>query len=796
MQNGLPYTSALVATSAIVLCTAAYGQALEEVIVTAQKRAESLQDVPISVAAVGGDALEAAAITDLSQLSLTLPNVTIVQEQISDRINIRGIASGGNQGFDQSVGLFSNGVYLGRGTQYRSAFLDVERVEILRGPQATLFGRNTIAGAVSVTPRLPEQELAAELRARHEAAFGSQSLAGFLNGGITDTLSARVAFRLTEEEGFVDNVLLDRDEPSGESDNVRASLLWEPVDNLSVNLSYEQYNLELDGKGWEISIDEAITILPGSTIEDPLFTAVSGCQPVFTDCEGDYNTGSTNVDGSAFFDQEELSDVETSLTALNIEYGIGDYTLNLVTGYSTSRLFEINPGAGLVIPTTNTNQFEDYHAFTQEIRLTSPGDQAFDWLAGLYYEDNDFFLGEQINLNDASLLGGTVGTNVAINQDFEQTGEIFAIFGQGTWNVSDTFRMTFGMRFSSEEKRANQRYALNDAARDIRLADYFVDVVGLPRADAEAAAFGLAAGFNLEEHAIPTQTFTQDNFTPSINLQWDATDSLMVYLSGSIGFKSGGFDARIALDDAADGIVNDEEYAERFQFEEEQATAYELGLKSSLLGGAAELNAAVFYTQYEDLQFSAFNGGLSFLVDNAADVNLIGAEFEGRWQLTDSLLLSGGGSFLNFEYQSFPNAPCDVYRTLTAASLGQAGCVTDFEGETGVNTPDFSFNLNLDWAREIGFGLRARLGATLIYEDDFFVERDLDEALRQEAYAKLNLRAGLSGAENRWSLSLIAQNVTDEQTFHYGNDVPLFNGTRFVRLDPPRTVTLELVLRY
>ncbi|MBT3411974.1 MAG: TonB-dependent receptor [Halieaceae bacterium] len=766
---------------------------LEEVIVTAQKRVESLQDVPISVVAVSGDTIDEQGIFDLEQLSFTMPNITITQEQISDRISIRGIASGGNQGFDQSVGLFSNGVYMGRGTQFRSAFLDVSSIEILRGPQATLFGKNTIAGAVNITSRRPDQEFGAEIRASYEIEYDDWSTTGFVTGGLTDNLAGRLAFKVKKGNGFVENKLLNRDEADAEADNYRLSLLWDPSENLSVNFSYEAYSQELNGKGFEIVGDEDITILPGSTVENPKYIASSQCRAIFVDCKLNHQLYGTNVDGTPFFDREEYSELDTELAALSIEYQLGEYTINSVTGYTSSDLFEVNPTAAVAIPTSNNFQEEEYESFSQELRITSPTGSTIEWLAGLYFESGDYEMLETINLNDTAVFGGTIGTNVQIKTDFEQEAETYAIFGQGTWNITDEFRATFGLRYSEEEKKAPQTYTLNDAARGIRLAGYFSDIAGLGPVIGEAAAADLAAAFNLEEHNIPRQTYEQEDWSPSVNLQLDVNPDVLLYASWSIGYKSGGFDARIATDGVSDGIIDAEAYAEAFEFDQEKATTYELGFKTALAQGAAELNGAFFYTQYEDLQFSAFNGGLSFLVDNAADVDLTGFELEGRWQLTENLMLSGGGSWLDYEYQEFKNAPCDVYATLSATT---AGCVTDLSGETGVNTPEYSANVTLDWKRAISSDIELQLGATLLYEDSFFVATDLDPLLEQDSYTKLNLRARLNSLNNTWSTALLVNNVTDEDTFHYGNDVPLFSGARFIRPDAPRTVTLEVVYRF
>lgn len=763
---------------AIAVSSQASAQMLEEVIVTAQKRAESLQDVPISVAAVSGEAIEDAGITDLQDLSFRMPNITITQEQITDRINIRGIASGGNQGFDQSVGLFSSGVYLARGTQFRSAFLDVGMVEVLRGPQATLFGRNTIAGAVNITPRQPDYEFNGEIRGRYETEYGSWSTMGYLTGGLSDTLAARVAFMIKEDEGALENNAANRDEPVSESDSYRVSLLWEPTANLAVNLSHEAFSQDLKGKGFEVSAAELVQTGTGNVLM-PDACDVFG----LINCDVDYESYATNLPPGGLgdptnFTQEGFSEVDTSLTAINIEYQWGEYTINSVTGFSSSELEELNPSAGTPYPTANTAQIEDYDSFSQELRITSPTGGAVEWLAGFYYESNEYELTEQINVNDFFLLGPFVtgspgsflGFNPRVVQDFDQEADIWALFGQATWNISDTFRATVGLRYGEEEKKASQSYQTD-----------------LP--------FPFNLAFGAENHVIPEQTYDQDDVSPSLNFQWDVSQDVMVYASWSIGYKSGGFDARVSFDGTLDGMIDEEALLDEFEYDQEKATTYELGFKSTLLDGAAELNGAFFYTEYEDLQFSIFNGGLAFLVDNASGVDLTGFEFEGRWQLTDNLLLSGGGGWLDFEYTDFEDGPCDIYAQ-AAAGGGLAGCTADLTGATGPNAPELSANATLDWRAPISDGLELQFSGTVVYEDSFFVSPDLDPLLEQDAYTKLNLRAGLASLNDTWSVALIANNVTDETTFHYGTDVPLLPGARFVRTDPPRTIMLEAVYRF
>jgi len=751
-----------VATGSLTTPILAEDLNLEEIIVTAQKRAESLQDVPISIASVSGEALEKAGLITVEQLSATLPNFTVVQEQIGDRISIRGIASGGNQGFDQSVGMFSNGVHLPRGDQIRSAFLDVGSVEVLRGPQATLFGKNTIAGAVNVTPRKPTEEFEAQIKVKYETEYESTGVSGFVSGALSNNLSARLAFDVNDTGGFVENVVRGTDDQDSESTNFRLSFEWAPTDNLAAYLSHEQYSFEGDGKPFEVMHDE--TINADGTVGD------SRCG--FSDCDYNYSRGVTNVDGTPGFDVEEFSELDTGLTTLRFDYDIDGYSVTAISGYLTSELEEMNVGQHRVPQLSNGTQLLDFEQFSQEVRIVSPTGGTIDWLAGLYYATNELKFDEGINVHAVNLLGGMLPNNVSIGTDFDQESDTLAAFSQATWNISDSVRTTFGLRYGKEEKDATQIYSFNDLAAGSRLAD----VIG------EAGAAGTAAAFNFDE-STSNGSRTQENWSPSINVQWDLNEDVLLYASTSIGYKSGGFDARMA-----NSAISD------FEFDEEKATTYEIGTKTTLLDGAAEVNAAIFHTEYEDLQFSAFNGGFAFLVDNAANATLQGLEVDFRWRANEKLTLSGGGAYLDFEFEDFLNGPCNVYET--TAYTGTGACSVDLSGESNANTPEFSFNLNADWVHPLADAMELNVILSMNYEDEFRVSQDVDPILTQDAYAKYNLRVALNSTDDTWSVSVLGSNLTDEETFHYGNDVPSVTGGRFILSEAPRTITLEGIYRF
>lgn len=222
-----------------LLSAASQAQVLEEVIVTAQKRAESLQDVPISVSAMQGEKLQSAGIPNMQALSDHVPNLYIAAASVNTNIYMRGVGSGNNQGFEQSVGMYVDGVYMGRGRQYRAGFLDLERVEVLRGPQGTLFGRNTVAGAINVISASPDPggDLEGEIALSAESHDG-RIAEGFVQGSPGDTLAMRLGFKYRETDGYMDNEFLDTSEGQIEEGGLRLTTVWQPSDELNINFKY------------------------------------------------------------------------------------------------------------------------------------------------------------------------------------------------------------------------------------------------------------------------------------------------------------------------------------------------------------------------------------------------------------------------------------------------------------------------------------------------------------------------------------------------------------------------------
>ena len=722
---------------------------LEEVIVTAQKRAESLQDVPISVAAVSGDKIRDAGIMTIGDLSAYVPNFTMTESAVGSVVFIRGIGSGINQGFEQSVGMFVDGIYLGRSQQFRAPFLDVAMVEVLKGPQGTLFGKNTIAGAVNITTMKPGQEFEGEVSAMYEPEYNTQEYTAILSGPLTDNLGARLALRKSVSDGYMENVINGNDEADRDEQIARLTLAWTPTSDLEVIAKLETGSFDVEGRVNQVATADGE--FQGANLGDAI-----------ADLFGPVEDGKINQKKASRGFRPEATETEYDLASLTINYDIGEHTLTSVTGYSTYEFQEWTDADFTALALLDVGYDQEFDQFSQELRITSPLGQTIEYIAGLYYQSSELSNLTQIPTNLAE--AGIGAPPFSVVRLFDQDSETFAAFAQGTWNISDTLRLTAGLRFSREEK-------------DIDQSLYTADFLTLTANPALApVAGGVLGAF---EHAY-SESRSEDHVSPSLNLQYDVSDEIMVYASVSQGFKGGGFNEAESSGDIG-----------QFEYEDEEANSLELGGKMTLLDGAAELNGALFYTEYDDRQVSAFEG-TNFVVGNAAASTTQGLELDGRWAATDNLTLSASMSYLESEFDDFADAACTAEQTRN--SVGP--CTQDLSGQETEFAPKWSYNISAEYITEVSASMDLRFQVDANYSDDYFFAQDLDTLESQDSYTKINARIGLGGNDGGWEFALIGKNLTDETTLSHGNDIPLFNGAHFSFMDAPRTVAVYGVYRF
>jgi outer membrane receptor protein involved in Fe transport len=784
-----PIAAAVALTTGIFATpTLAQEYALEEIVITAQKRVESLQDVPISVSAVGGEKLAEAGIENLQDLSAYVPNLKIVEGGLVPQMFIRGIGSSANQGFEQSVGTYSDGVYMGRSLQSRSSFMDLERVEVLRGPQSILFGQSSIAGAISLVSAKPTHEFEALLSASYAPEHNEHEINGVISGPLTDTLSARLALRNRQEDGYVENKLLDEDMPAVEEQAARVTLAWEPTDNLSATLKLEASEIDRRGRQTQ-TIDLGIypLIVPG--LQD--------------DAELDYDT---------YLNEDIRMSFESDNLVLKLDYALGEHTLTSVTGYSQFDYREDNyDGDNSEVPLISMDLSEEFEQFSQEIRLTSPGGETVDYILGAFFQSSEQRYNEDASLQVSSLgmqpAPGFPAFDSLVKRPFSQDSDTLALFGQFTWNMTEALRLTLGLRYTKDEKdglRQQQTYSLNVAPgvlqSDIMVPGTSFTVADLLALNNDGNATPLPDGFQLVDHELKA-TLEKENWTPSLNLQYDLNADTMVYVTYSEGYKAGGFDARGVNGlsaGAADAFGRPYNIfalgADNFVFDQEEASTLELGAKMTLLDGSAELNMALYQTDYTDMQTSIFDGTFGFTVLNAGEATVRGLELDGRWRPTENLLLTAGLAYLDFEWTDYEEGPCPGQGHNTASPSNSGNCV--YNGLENNHTPEWTLNLSANHVYPISNNLELRSTLDTNFKDNHYVANTLDARSEQPGTIMVNARLALASNDDRWQVALTGKNLTDREVINYATNLSQSRGGLTAQIGRPRTIGIEGIYRF
>jgi len=778
---------------------------LEEIVVTAAYREQGMQDVPVSVSAVTGDMMSATAIQKAEDIQFLVPNFTLTETGIGTNAFIRGIGSGINQAFEQSVGTYVDGVYLGRAQQFRSPFLDIERVEVLRGPQSILFGKNSVAGALNITTAKPSDEFEGSLMASNEFENNETIIEAVLSGPFSDRVRGRIAARSRNLDGHMRNITLDRDEPQREDWTVRGTLQFDLSDRIVATLKAEIGEFDVTGRHIEIVGEQpaAVGSFPGlryNQILDLFVAPGSGIDNVVQD-----ELRSSNGD---------FSFNEIATYALTLDWEIGEHDLKSITAFSTLEYDEFCD-----CDFTGANVFgaalqEQYDQFSQEFRLSSPLRDDYDYILGLYYQTSDHDYNDQIIVEPTSVLVPVVnasnpgaGSLIAGTQAVRLAtvdADVLSAFAQFNWHVSDVFTLQLGGRVTNDQRDGFRTLSIVGLDGNPLPAPQ----VFAPLVYANPELFGISST-NLADLG-PTGAALQGllgslpvsgsrdktKFSPEVKLVWNPTDDSMVYFSWADGFKSGSFDFR------ANNRSFYPDMATSFEFDDEEASNFEIGGKFTLAGGIFELNAALFFTDFENLQISIFDGILGFNVGNAASAEIKGAEFDWRWAATDYLTVTGGIAFTDFEFTDFQNGQCYFGQTGGIdVNLDGIDDICDYTGKSNQLVSDVQGNLSFDFEYPISSTLVFSALLDVFYTDDYDASATFDPALVQDSYSLINARVGIGAETGRWQLAVLAKNLSDEKVLSFGGDTPLAGSgfgakSNYAFYNPGRTLAVQGVVRF
>lgn len=718
---------------ALALCGSTapiFGQVLEEIVVTAQKREEGLQDTPIAVTAFTASALDDKGIDNIAEVADFTPNLVFdTTSPVSGLssgavIFIRGI---GNTDFslttDPGVGTYVDGVYMSRSAGGVLDVLDVERIEVLRGPQGTLFGRNTIGGAVSITSRKPADTYGGSVDVTL-GNFGRRDVRATADLPLSDTVRASLALSQKKRDGYVRRVLVGDELGDEDKLSFRGTLVVEPNDRFDLQFSYDYTKIDEQSAGSTI-----VGFTPGaSTVGYALFRAAfapdaPGLDQFVTNGEDDisFATGPTgtelSIDGISFIASLHGESWDLKYTGARRE---------------TDGFFNRDPDNSPVAITHTLNSNYLHEQTSHELQLTGDVGTRFRYVAGLYdftEEGNDdvfvpIFLP---NVDDPNNL---FGFPAAVNNFAEVDNGSEAIYAQGTYDVTDSLSLTAGIRRTEDDKTFiyTQYIAADIEGNPLPVPLAAVDENG----DLVTGLIPLVGNGSGRNRADFEETSIR------LGADYRFSDDTLGYYSYSEGFKSGGFVLRYV-----------EARPEPLTFEPEFVEAHEFGLKWQGWDDRLRINSAVFFMDYEDAQVTFFDTLGGPITANAGSVDIKGVEFELTGLVTERLSVEVGLGYTDAEYDSIT--------PISGLSL------TIDESASLVNTPALSLNLGAEYAFDLAGGHELAARLDYAYTDDVHNDSQNSPFLFQESYDVWNARLRFESASRVWSATLFVDNLTDER---------------------------------
>ncbi len=748
-------------SGSLTLSVAAEGQ-IEEIYVTATKRQQTLQEVPVAVSVTGADTIEKAQILDIQDLQSLVPSLRITQLQSSANTNfvIRGFGNGANNaGIEPSVGVFIDGVYRSRSAGAISDLPNLQRVEVLRGPQSTLFGKNASAGVISVITAKPSQDFggSAEVTVGN---YGQIVVKGDVTGGITEDLAYSASGSMNQRDGYFDVVgggeANDRDRY-----NVRGQLLWTPSDNAEFRLIADHNSLDENCCGVTNLQDgptgNAVRALGGTVVSNDPFSYISAV-----------NFASLNA-------------LEDNGISLQADFSNDTMDLVSITSYRTQNLDTNQDSDFTTADLLGRNSLnQDIDTFTQEFRLSSSGEGDVDWMLGAYLFKEDvsavtniqygtdfrgyaeFLTGNFTGNPAAGTLGfveGAVFGPAAVGNTFHVPGQgtvdsssqennAQSLFGQVDWHLSDSLTGTFGLNHTRDEKEVRVTQANTDVFSSLP----FGVIAGGAFAGLQPLQF--LPPFLNYPNGVEDGKSNDSSTTYTLRVAYDVNDSTNVYLSSATGFKATSWnlsrDARpFAADipDLTSGglLVNNITTGTRFA-DPEDSQVLEIGYKTKFDKGA--LNIAAFNQEIKGFQSNVFTG-LGFSLANAGKQSTLGFEFDALYQATDALTLTMAGTYLDAKYDSFVGAN------------GING-PEDLSGKPVNGVHPLSVSTSATYEMEFSNGWNGFIRGDYLYESNVRMLDNVSAALASRQVNSLNGSFGVE-MQNGWQATLWGRNITDDQ---------------------------------
>lgn len=707
------------------------GFALEEVMVTAQKRVQSMQDVPISVQAYSSEAMRVLGAKSVSDLEESAPSLTSGGPPRTGTMGLRGVVDfSRNVGIDPRLGVYIDGVYQGQSFTADQPLLGLESVEILRGPQGTLAGKNTVSGAILLNTKNPDENFEGELQAE-VGNLDYYKGAAYISGGLTANLFGSVSVAYEDYGDFIDNITLNKDVGSWDRTSARFKLRSLPSDQLELILSGDFSDYQTTEPTW------TNRELPPHTTQQNM--------------ESDSDSESWGVSLTANYDFENEFTL-TSITALR-EGSFTRFTDDDVTPFDIDfSYFD-----------------EDNEQFSQEFRLVSPSYESFDWVAGLYYfsteRNSSSAAGFQEDLfasvlpPPADAFAAEVAGVIAVPATVE--AESYAVYLHGNYRFTESLELTAGVRYNYEEK--DVEWYQHSTPNNPEVAAQLEAATGVPFTQFPGAAFGAI------NYSPYTDDRDEDDISVTAGLNYFLGDESMLYAKYSLAHKSGGYNS----DFMTAGL-------DFFEYEPESVDSYEAGLKSTMADGKLRLNASLFLSEFDDFQvfqaITSSSGATTLQLTNAGEATTQGIEIETNWIPHDQLQI-----LLNLAYV---DATYDEYENPVPGE-------PDFSGNKLAYSPEWNVFTAIQYIQPVGTaGSELTMNLSYNYVDERYSDpANLVDLDLLESYEIVNGRIAYTPPDRTWELSLWGKNLADEEYSRTNGDN--FLGTPVRIWSTPRTYGLS-----
>ncbi len=701
---------------AVIATTPAYAQSddrfrLEEVVVTAQKRTENLQDVPATIEALGGEELANAGIANLKSFGQRTPGVIFEQKNAAiPQLAIRGIGGASPSVADEpTTGIFVDGVYIPRTAGVVQSLANIERLEVLKGPQGTLYGRNTIAGALSIFTQRPSNEFSGfvELGAGNRDSWRTM---GYFEGALSEAIAASVTIADSFKGGSREEALTGRTDDL-ENQSVRTRVLYTPNQTFEGDFTIAYSDLSVDA-----NLEEPMNPDANYPFMAPpaAYAAIDPALPEIITAQRNLASAES---GSEFYSNKQSEAgrirIETLTSSMTLNWSLDEFDVTSTTGYYRYESHSIGDFDGTVFDVLSSDDDQESSSWSQEVRLTSVNGGSFtfgdrlEWMLGLFYFEDDaeqtygIYEGQDFAVNVAA---ARLSSSSSYLSEIET--QSYALFGQAKYHLASDWDLTIGLRYSKDKKDYSYQA--------------ITDTIGAP-----IVAAPFTTSDNLEFSSLD----------PKIVLSYSISDSALAYLSYSKGYRSGG----IQFATPSQAIAEE-------GFDEETVTSIEMGLKSRLMDDRIQLNASVFDYEYEDMQEQDIlvdNGIPTAIIRNVGESNIRGFELDAKLLATEALTLEVAYGYLDSEYTEFKTA------------------ITDFSGNRLGFSPENSYRVSAQYDFEILQNWFATLRADYSWKDDYFYNED--NAVQAEDVGLTSISLTTYSVDGKWQVQALCSNCTDKE---------------------------------